>query len=130
MFQNSTLILYESPYRVTDTLKAIAKIDSQRRITVGRELTKKFEQVLTLTVDDMLEWINHDKLPLKGEFVILIEGALPKSGESWFESYTVKEHVDYYIETKHVKPKKAIKFVATDRHMKTGDIYNIYHNID
>ena len=47
MFQNSTLILYESPYRVTDTLKAIAKIDSQRWITVGRELTKKFEQVLT-----------------------------------------------------------------------------------
>ena len=37
--------------------------------------------------------------------MILIEGALPKS-ESWFESYTVKEHVDYYIETKHVKPKK------------------------
>ena len=42
---------------------------------------------------------------LKAKFVILIEGALPKSGESWFESYTVKEHVDYYIETKHVKPK-------------------------
>lgn len=82
MFQNSTLILYESPYRVTDTLKAIAKIDSQRRITVGRELTKKFEQVLTLKVDDMLELINQDRLPLKGEFVILIEGALPKSGES------------------------------------------------
>ena len=80
MFQNSTLILYESPYRVTDTLKAIAKIDSQRRITVGRELTKKFEQVLTLKVDDMLELINQDRLPLKGEFVILIEGALPKRG--------------------------------------------------
>lgn len=130
MFQNSTLILYESPYRVTDTLKAIAKIDSQRRITVGRELTKKFEQVLTLTVDDMLELINQDRLPLKGEFVILIEGALPKSGESWFENYTVKEHVDYYIETKQVKTKKAIKLVATDRHMKTSDVYNIYHNID
>ena len=40
--------------------------------------------------------------------MILIEGALPKSGESWFESYTVKEHVDYYIETKHVKPKKQL----------------------
>ncbi|MDU1765893.1 MAG: rRNA (cytidine-2'-O-)-methyltransferase, partial [Staphylococcus epidermidis] len=130
MFQNSTLILYESPYRVTDTLKAIAKIDSQRRITVGRELTKKFEQVLTLKVDDMLELINQDRLPLKGEFVILIEGALPKSGESWFENYTVEEHVDYYIETKQVKTKKAIKLVATDRHMKTGDVYNIYHNID
>ena len=102
MFQNSTLILYESPYRVTDTLKAIAKIDSQRRITVGRELTKKFEQVLTLTVDDMLELINQDRLPLKGEFVILIEGALPKSGESWFENYTIKEHVDYYLSLIHI----------------------------
>ncbi|MDU2974953.1 MAG: rRNA (cytidine-2'-O-)-methyltransferase, partial [Staphylococcus epidermidis] len=60
----------------------------------------------------------------------LIEGALPKSGESWFENYTVEEHVDYYIETKQVKTKKAIKLVATDRHMKTGDVYNIYHNID
>lgn len=45
MFQSSTLIIYESPHRVTDTLKVIDKIDSQRRVSLGRELTKKFEQI-------------------------------------------------------------------------------------
>ena len=40
MFQDSTLIIYESPHRVKDTLKAIYKIDAQRNVSIGRELTK------------------------------------------------------------------------------------------
>lgn len=78
----------------------------------------------------MLKLINYDKLFFKGEFVILIEGVLFKSGELWFESYMVKEYVDYYIEIKYVKFKKVIKFVVIDWYMKMGNIYNIYYNID
>src|SRR5699024_12389501 len=44
MFQDSTLIIYESPHRVKDTLKAIYKIDAQRNVTKGRELKKKIEK--------------------------------------------------------------------------------------
>ncbi|MEJ7453927.1 rRNA (cytidine-2'-O-)-methyltransferase, partial [Staphylococcus xylosus] len=79
------------PHRVTDTLKAIAKVDSQRRVSIGRELTKKFEQLMTLPVTQMLETIQNGDIPMKGEFVILIEGASPITNHSWFEDLTVKD---------------------------------------
>lgn len=130
MYQNSTLILYESPHRVSDTLKVIAKIDSERRITIGRELTKKFEQIETAPVNHLIETIQSGDIPLKGEFVILIEGAHPIVNTSWFEDLTVKEHVDHYIDKDHLKTKQAIKTVALDRGLKTGEVYNIYHDVD
>ena len=74
MYQDSTLIIYESPFRVIDTLKAIIKVDSRRRVAVGRELTKKFEQVVMFEVSQLLEAIENQEIPQKGEFVILIEG--------------------------------------------------------
>ena len=74
MYQDSTLIIYESPFRVIDTLKAIIKVDAKRRVAVGRELTKKFEQVVMFEVSQLLEAIENQEIPQKGEFVILIEG--------------------------------------------------------
>ena len=65
MFQSSTLIIYESPHRVTDTLKVIDKIDSQRRVSLGRELTKKFEQIVTADVNTLLTMLQNSEIPLK-----------------------------------------------------------------
>ena len=48
MYQDSTLIIYESPFRVIDTLKAIIKVDAKRRVAVGRELTKNLNKLLCL----------------------------------------------------------------------------------
>jgi 16S rRNA (cytidine1402-2'-O)-methyltransferase len=129
MYQDSTLIIYESPHRVKDTLKAIAKIDEQRQVTLGRELTKKFEQIETQSVLQLLTAVNESQIPLKGEFVILIEGATAVEDTSWFENMTIEEHVTSYIE-QDMKPKAAIKRVAEDRNMKTSEVYNIYHNVN
>jgi 16S rRNA (cytidine1402-2'-O)-methyltransferase len=129
MYQDSTLIIYESPHRVKDTLKAIAKIDEQRQVTLGRELTKKFEQIETQSVLQLLTAVNESQIPLKGEFVILIEGATAVEDTSWFENMTIEEHVTSYIE-QDMKPKAAIKSVAEDRKMKTSEVYNIYHNVN
>lgn len=129
MYQESTLIIYESPHRVKDTLKVIAKIDQERQVTLGRELTKKFEQIETNTVTQLLSAINDVHIPLKGEFVVLIEGAAELQDTSWFENMTINEHVTHYID-QNMKPKAAIKSVAEDRNMKTSEVYNIYHNID
>ena len=79
MYQNSTLIIYESPHRVTDTLKSIAKVDNHRQVSLGRELTKKFEEIVTADVETLLTKVQNNDIPLKGEFVILIEGAELKS---------------------------------------------------
>ncbi|WP_145232819.1 16S rRNA (cytidine(1402)-2'-O)-methyltransferase [Staphylococcus arlettae] len=129
MYEDSTVILYESPHRVTDTLKAIRKVDECRRVTVGRELTKKFEQIETATVNEILVQIEVATIPLKGEFVLLIEGATATQDTSWFESMSIEEHVQYYT-AQNMKPKAAIKRVAEDRQMKTNEVYDIYHNVN
>ena len=112
MFQDSTLIIYESPFRVVETLKAISKVDDTRRVAVGRELTKKFEQIVMQEVGHLINAFQNDEIMQKGEFVILIEGAKPLETEQWFQSLTISEHVEHYISEQNIKPKKAIKLVA------------------
>ncbi|AKS67925.1 16S rRNA methyltransferase [Staphylococcus schleiferi] len=128
MFQESTLLLYESPHRVKETLEAIAKVDNQRMMTVARELTKKFEQIQTGRVEDLIAQLD-DTIPLRGEFVLIIEGAMAKASTSWFEDMTIEAHVNHYID-QNMKPKQAIKHVAQDRQMSSKEVYNIFHNIN
>jgi 16S rRNA (cytidine1402-2'-O)-methyltransferase len=128
MYEDSTLIIYESPHRVKDTLKTIQKVDKNRKVSLGRELTKKFEQITTSNVDDLLNQLQEGLIPTKGEFVVLIEGAVAVEDTSWFEEMTIVEHVNYYID-QDMKTKAAIKQVAEIRHMKTGEVYDVYHNV-
>lgn len=128
MYEESTLIIYESPHRIKDTLKAVAKIDAQRRVSIGRELTKKFEQIVTASVDELIRQFNAEEITVKGEFVLLIEGEAAKDDDTWYETMTITEHVDYYV-NQGMKPKAAIKQVAETRNMKTGDVYNTYHGV-
>lgn len=111
MFQSSTLIIYESPHRVTDTLKVIDKIDSQRRVSLGRELTKKFEQIVNADVNTLLTMLQNSEIPLKGEFVILIEGAEAEISTTWFDDMSIEEHVDYYIKEKISNRKQRLKWL-------------------
>ena len=111
MYQSSTLIIYESPHRVTDTLKVIGKIDSQRRVSLGRELTKKFEQIVTADVNTLLTMLHNNEIPLKGEFVILIEGAEAEISTAWFDDMSIEEHVDYYIKEKILNLKQRLKWL-------------------
>lgn len=128
MYEDSTLIIYESPHRVKDTLKTIQKVDKNRKVSLGRELTKKFEQITTSNVGDLLNQLQEGLIPTKGEFVLLIEGAIAVEDTSWFEEMTIVEHVNYYID-QDMKTKAAIKQVAEIRHMKTGEVYDVYHNV-
>ncbi|MCY1039429.1 16S rRNA (cytidine(1402)-2'-O)-methyltransferase [Staphylococcus nepalensis] len=128
MFEDSTLIIYESPHRVKDTLKTVQKIDAQRYVSLGRELTKKFEQIVTEDVDTLLLKLDKEEIPTKGEFVIVIEGAVADEDTSWFEDMSINEHVECYV-NQNMKPKAAIKQVAEERRMKTSEVYDIYHNV-
>ncbi|EIE3876568.1 16S rRNA (cytidine(1402)-2'-O)-methyltransferase [Staphylococcus pseudintermedius] len=127
MYQDSTLLLYESPHRVKDTLEVIAQIDAERTVTLGRELTKKFEQITTAPVTSLLEQLETD-IPLRGEFVVIIEGATPIEETVWFETLSVEDHVTHYID-EGMKPKAAIKKVAQEREMSSKTVYNIFHDI-
>lgn len=70
--EERTLIFYESPHRFAKTLDDISEILGQRKIVVARELTKKFEEILRSTPEEIKGYLGERKI--KGELVILIEG--------------------------------------------------------
>ena len=77
-----TSIFFESPHHIRDTLAVLATaLPSDRQIVVGRELTKKFEQVVALSIGDIPKWLE-DAESLKGEFVLLIAGRKANDGET------------------------------------------------
>ncbi len=68
--RDETIIIYESPYRIEKTLNLMKEIIPQKNIVIARELTKKFEEFLRGTPEDIIKKIGNKKL--KGEIVILI----------------------------------------------------------
>ena len=70
---SGTLVLYESPYRIEKLLNELSEVFPERTIVLARELTKKFEEFLRGTPRELLEVLK--KRALKGEFVVLVEGA-------------------------------------------------------
>ncbi|HCN61597.1 MULTISPECIES: 16S rRNA (cytidine(1402)-2'-O)-methyltransferase [Mammaliicoccus] len=128
MSRESTSMIYESPYRIKQTVRAIAEIDPERKVAIGRELTKKFEQVETNQIEVIEQMLEEEKIPQKGEFVILIEGIDESSQEThWWEGMDLNQHVEIYIKEHDMKSKDAIKQVSVDRKMKKRDVYESYH---
>lgn len=75
VLEEATVVYYESPRRVVDTLEAVCSVlGGDRRIVIARELTKKFEQFLDATAAEMLNFFKDSPASLKGEFVLLIAG--------------------------------------------------------
>jgi 16S rRNA (cytidine1402-2'-O)-methyltransferase len=70
--EERTIILYEAPHRILETLEDLKQNLGDRNITIVRELTKKFEEIRRGKISDILS--AEPKLTLKGEFVIIIEG--------------------------------------------------------
>lgn len=71
--EERTMIFYESPYRVVKCLEQFAEVfGGERRVSVSREISKKFEQTVRGTVDEVLQHFR--EVEPKGEFVIVLEG--------------------------------------------------------
>jgi 16S rRNA (cytidine1402-2'-O)-methyltransferase len=79
---SKTSIFFESPHQIRETLTTLSKeLEPERQILVGRELTKKFEQLVALTAADIPEWLEKAE-SLKGEFIILIAGRQANADEA------------------------------------------------
>ena len=115
-----TLIFYEAPHKLLNTLKDMHKYFGNRKMTVARELTKKFEQFLYTDIEKAIEYFDQNQP--KGEFVLIIEGAQNFEKTSPFDNMTILEHINYYIESGFDK-KEAMKKVATDRNISKRDVY-------
>ncbi|MFT4415966.1 16S rRNA (cytidine(1402)-2'-O)-methyltransferase [Fredinandcohnia humi] len=126
----ATLIFYEAPHRLKETLQVMEEVLGIRKITVSRELTKKFEEFIRGDINELIAWTEADTI--RGEFCLIVEGALP--GEEiettqWWQNLSIEEHVNYYMETQSLSSKDAIKRVATDRNQQKREIYQVYHNL-
>lgn len=129
--QRSTVILYESPHRLKETLQVILEVLGDRKIVLCRELTKKFEEFLRGTVSDAIDWATNEEV--RGEFVVVLEGAseedVKNNEECWWQELSINQHVEWYINEKNEKSKDAIKLVAKDRSLNKRDVYAEYHEI-
>ena len=119
----TTLIFYESPHRLNDTLNTMLEVFGNRQAVVARELTKMFEEFLRGTIDELLDYLTE----IKGEVVLIVEGnhADPKV-DIWWEGLSLQEHVESYI-AEGMKTNAAIKQVATDLGIARQEVYKRYH---
>jgi len=120
---DATLILYEAPHRINKTLKDMCDIlGADRRISISREITKKYEEIYRGTIQELLDENNE----YKGELVIVVEG---NKQQAEYKNLTIEDHVNLYIEDgKSVMD--SIKIVAKERGMKKSQVYDLYHNIE
>lgn len=125
--RQETILLYEAPHRLKDTLKDMQLILGERRIVLARELTKKFEEFLRGSIEDAIEWATNNEI--RGEFVIVIEGTQEEIVDeaAWWEKLSIVEHVNQLIEEKAMSSKDAIKEVSKERNMSKRDVYQQYH---
>lgn len=129
--ETRTMILYEAPHHLVKTLEELYSCLGERKITLCRELTKKFETVFPTTLENALEYYKTEEP--RGEYVLVLEG---KSHEelrqeeiaSW-EEMTVEEHMAYY-EAQGMDNKTAMKQVAKDRGVGKREIYAQIHRND
>ncbi|KOS70369.1 16S rRNA methyltransferase [Lysinibacillus contaminans] len=128
--REETILFYEAPHRLKETLKDMELVLGDRRIVLARELTKKFEEFLRGTLTEAVEWSQTEEI--RGEFCIVLEGNLnvveEEEEETYWAAMSVVEHVDYVIANTTMTSKEAIKEVAKLRQVAKRDVYNEYHS--
>ncbi|AYC30861.1 16S rRNA (cytidine(1402)-2'-O)-methyltransferase [Paenisporosarcina cavernae] len=126
-FHDATLLFYEAPHRLKETLKDVLDVlGPNRKITLARELTKKFEEFLRGTVEEAFDWASSEEI--RGEFVMVIEGSheMEARVEPW-EMLSVKEHIEYIMKEQEVSSKEAIKEVSKARNIPKREVYEAFH---
>ena len=122
--ETRTSIMYEAPHRLVKTLEALLATLGNRKITICRELTKRYEQAFATTIEEaILYYTEHD---VKGECVLVIEGRkreelVLEEREKWL-TLSVMEHMEHYM-SQGMDKKDAMKAVASDRGLKKREIY-------
>lgn len=122
--EGRTIILYEAPHRLKKTLGELYDTLGDRRMTICRELTKRFETVLATTLAQALE--RYESEEPRGEYVLVIEGKSRREKESerqaQYAELPIEEHMRRY-EQQGIDRKEAMKRVAADRGISKRDVY-------
>lgn len=123
--ETRTMVLYEAPHHLIRTLSELSKVlGGSRRITICRELTKKYEEAFSTTFEGAL--LFYEKEVPRGEFVIVIEGRSiadmkEEEQQSW-RDMSLEKHMELYT-GEGLDKKEAMKQVAKDRGVRKRDVY-------
>ncbi len=114
-----TMIFYEAPHRLKDTLSDMLEVFGDRNITISREISKIHEEVLRDRISNLIDIADS----LKGEFVLVVEGNHEVVD---YSHMSIIEHVKLYVED-GMDEKEAIKLVAKERDVAKSIVYKEYH---
>lgn len=122
--ETRTMIIYEAPHHLVKTLEELYDTLGNRNIAICRELTKRYEEKMLMTLSESLEYYT-EKEP-RGEYVLILEGKtfeeIRKEEQKNWESMSLEEHMAVY-EQQGILRKEAMKLVAKDRGISRRDVY-------
>lgn len=123
--ETRTIIIYEAPHHLVRTLQELSDtLGRDRRLTICRELTKRHEEKLQMTLTDSLSYYEVNEP--RGEYVLIIAGRsreeMKKEEQAGWEALSLEEHMAHY-ESQGIDRKEAMKRVAKDRGVSKRDIY-------
>ena len=123
--ETRTIIIYEAPHHLVRTLQELSDtLGGDRRLTICRELTKRHEEKLQMTLTDSLSYYEVNEP--RGEYVLIIAGRsreeMKKEEQAGWEALSLEEHMAHY-ESQGIDRKEDMKRVAKDRGVSKRDIY-------
>jgi 16S rRNA (cytidine1402-2'-O)-methyltransferase len=118
-FYPFTIIFYEAPHRIKETLKNMLEVFGNRKISVSREISKLYEEIYRGNIEEVIEEVSN----IKGEIVIVVEG---KTEQTDYSDLDIISHIKLYLED-GISEKEAIKKVAKERNIAKSIIYKEYH---
>ena len=114
-----TIIIYEAPHKMKNTLGDLKYILKDRKVVLARELTKVHEEFVRKDIEELLTIVDN----LKGEMILIIEGIKKKNNvENKLNNLTLEEHYKYY-ENQGIDKKEIIKKISKERNVNKNDIY-------
>ena len=126
--ETRTMVIYEAPHHLLQTLKDLEEVLGERSISICRELTKKHEAVRRTTLREAVSFYEREEP--RGEFVLVIEGKslqeIRREEISQWEQMTLEEHMAFYMK-RGMEKKEAMKAAAKDRGISKREVYQQLH---
>ncbi len=123
--ETRTIVIYEAPHHLLHTLEELYQVLGNRKISVCRELTKKHEEILRMSLEEAVDYYKVQEA--RGEFVLVVEGKsyddIEEENRQKWTTMDLQEHMNLY-ESKGISRKEAMKQVAKDRGISKRDVYH------
>ena len=123
-YETRTLIFYEAPHKLKNTLEDMLEILGDRNIVLARELTKIYEEFIRGKISEIIQRMDE----VKGEFVIIVEGNDESKKDielKELNNLSLEEHYKFY-EKNGISKKEIIKHIAKDRGVNKNEIYQAF----